>query len=147
MWQPSTLSSDSVYLKVLQELSTILVCAPQHFLKHCKLSLLANITQSSDPVLQELALQLYFDSELLQINDNHCGILTQAREQLSTIPSAKKLCLASKKVATAKEKALCTDKLESLSVQCKFKDAAFLETSTHLWNRLLLAGQLSEGLL
>ena len=41
---------------------------------------------------------------------------------------------------------MCTDKLNSLSVQCKFGDAATLELSTHLWNRLLVGfhpGQLS----
>ena len=32
---------------------------------------------------------------------------------------------------------MCTQKLDSLSVQCKFKDATSLETSMHLWNRLL----------
>jgi len=51
-----------------------------------------------------------------------------------------------KKVATAEEKALCMQKLNFLSVQCKFKDAAVLELSTRLWNRLLFGfhpGQLS----
>ena len=54
--------------------------------------------------------------------------------------------LASKKVAIDKETAQCTHKLEFLSVQCKLKDAASLETSSHLWNRPLLGfhpGQLS----
>ena len=49
-------------------------------------------------------------------------------------------------VATAEEKVQCTQKLDSLSVQYKFREATCLETSTHLWNRLLLgfhSGQLS----
>ena len=87
------------------------VCSLSIFLgvKHCKLSLLTNVTQSSDPMLQELALQLDFGSGLLQINDEHHGILTQVREQLSSIPAAKKLHHAYKKVATTEEKVLCTD--------------------------------------
>ena len=73
------------------------VCSPSISLtvKHCKLSLLVNISQSSDPMLQELALQLDFDSGLLKINDNHREILTQARKRLVAIPFAKKLYLAS----------------------------------------------------
>ena len=70
------------------------VCSPSISLiiKHCKLSLLANITQSSNPMLQGIALKLDFGSGMLQIKNNHHEILTQARNQLSTIPSAKKLC-------------------------------------------------------
>jgi len=64
---------------------------------------------------------------MLQINDRHHGILAQVREQLNSIPSAKKLYHACKKVASAEEKALCVQKLDSLCVQCKFKDAAFFE--------------------
>ena len=107
-------------------------------IKHCKLSLLANITQSSDPIIQGLALQLDFGFGMLQINNNHHEILTQPRNQLSTIPSAKKLYLTSKKITTAKEKRfyICTDKLESLSVQCKFKDAASLEQGMHIFYSL-----------
>ena len=96
--------------------------------------------------MQELGLQLDFGSGMLQINDKHHQILAQAREQLNSIPCAKKLYHACKKVATAEGKALRAQKLDSLSVQCKFKDAAFLEMSAHLWNRLLLGfhpGQLS----
>ena len=44
--------------------------------KHCKLSLLANVTQPTDPLHQELALQLDIGSGLLQIHDNHHEILT-----------------------------------------------------------------------
>ena len=97
-------------------------------------------------MLWELALRLDFGSGLLQINDEQRGILTQARKQLSSILSAKKLYHTCKKVATTEEKVLCTDKLDSLNVQCKFKDAASLKMSTRLWNRLLLGfhpGQLS----
>ena len=115
---------------------------PQNFF-NCELSPLANISKSSDPMLQELALQLDFGSGLLQINDNHREILSQARKQLVTIPTTKKLYLASKKIVIDKETTQCTHKL---SVQCKFKDAVSLESSSHLWNRLLLGfhpGQLS----
>ena len=124
------------------------VCSPSISLtvKNCKLSLLANVSQSSDPALQELVLQLDIGSGMFQINGRHHGILSQAREQLISIPSAKKLYHACKTIAAAEEKAQCVQKLNSLSVQCKFSDAAFLETSNQLWNRLLLGfhpGQLS----
>jgi len=101
---------------------------------------LANVSQSSDPALQELVLQLDIGSGMFQINGRHHGI------QLISIPSAKKLYHACKTIAAAEEKAQCVQKLNSLSVQCKFSDAAFLETSNQLWNRLLLGfhpGQLS----
>jgi len=39
---------------------------------------LANVFQSSNPNLQELALQLNFGSEMLQVNEKHHEILTQA---------------------------------------------------------------------
>ena len=92
--------------------------------KDCKLSLLANIAQSSNPVCQELALQLDFGCGLLQIHWKHHNILAQARKQLCSIPSANITC---RKVATSEELVMCTDKLNSLSVQCKFGDAATLE--------------------
>jgi len=49
------------------------VCSPSISLtvKHCKLSLLANVSQSSDLTLPELALQLDFGSGMLQLNDKH----------------------------------------------------------------------------
>ena len=106
--------------------------------KHYKLSLLANVSPSSDPTLRELALQPDFGSGMLQLNDKHHGILSQAREQLNSIPCATKLYQKCKKVANAEEQVMCTQKLDSLSVQCKLKDAASLDMSMHLWNRLLL---------
>ena len=102
---------------------------------HCELSLLANFSQSSDLTPQELVLQLDFGSGMLQLKDKH---LSQAREQLNSISYAKKLYQKCKKVVNAEEQVMCTQKLDSLSVQCKFKDAASLELSTHLWNRPLL---------
>ena len=84
--------------------------------KNCKLSQLANVLKSSDPTLQELVLKLDVGAEMLQINDRHHGVLAQAREQLNTIPSAKKLYHTFKKVTTAEEKALCVQKLDSLNV-------------------------------
>lgn len=57
----------------------------QYFLstaKHCKLSLLANITQSSDPMLQELTLQLDFGSKLLQKMINNPTKLPSSMEWL-----------------------------------------------------------------
>ena len=112
--------------------------------KHCKLSLLANVSQSCDPTLRELAFQLDFGSGMLQLNDRHHEILSRAREQLNSIPCDKKLYHKCKKVANAEEGVTCTQKLDSLSVQCKFKDAAFLEMSTCLWNRLLLRLHLGQ---
>ena len=79
-------------------------------------------------MLQELALQIVCGHGLLQINDNHHEILTQARKKLVAFLSVKKLYLASKKVAIDNETAQCTYKLQSLSVQCKYKDATSLET-------------------
>ena len=69
---------------------------------------------------------------MLQINDNHQEILIQAMKQLVAIPSSKKSYPASKSAAIGKETAQCTHKLESLSVQQKFKDAVSLEISSHL---------------
>ena len=76
------------------------VCSPSISLvaKHCKLSLLANITQSSDPMLRELALQLDFGSGLLQINDEHRGILTHARKQLSYIHQLRNFIVSARKL-------------------------------------------------
>ena len=82
--------------------------------KHCKLSLLANVSQSSDPALRELALQLYFGSGMPQLNDKHHGIFSQAREQLNSIPCAKKLYQKCKKIANAEEQVMCIQKLDSL---------------------------------
>ena len=88
--------SGSIYLEVLPESSctTISWSVLSQYIsltvKHCKLSLLANVTQPSDPLHQELALQLDIGSGLLQINDNHHEILIYlARKQLVAIPSAK----------------------------------------------------------
>ena len=118
----------SFTLKCLQ--SHAEVCYPSIYLtvKHCKLIFLANISQSFNPILQELALKVDCGHGLLQINDNDHEILTQARKKLVAILSVKKLYLASKKVAIDNGTAQCTCKLQSLSVQCKFKDATSLET-------------------
>ena len=86
---------------MLRELSCIILeCAPPT-VKHCKLSLLANVSQSSDPTLRELAVQLDFGSGMLQLNDKHHRILSQAREQLNSITCAKQLYQKCKKVANA----------------------------------------------
>ena len=70
----------------------------------------------------------------LQISHRSHGIIAQTREQFKSIPSAKKLYHTCKKVATAEEKTLCVEKCDSLSIIFRFKDAAFLEMSNHLWN-------------
>ena len=98
------------------------------------LSLLANISKSSDPLIQELALQLDLSSNLLQINSSHQEILCQTRAQLDTIPTACKLYTASKHLAIYKETKLCQEKLDTLSVQCKFENSATLEAESKLWN-------------
>jgi len=124
------------------------VCCPSvsSISKQCKLSLLANISQSSDPLIQELALQVNLSSDLLQINISHQELLYQARAQLDGIPTARKLYTASKQLAVSRETTLCQEKLDTLSVQCKFGNSATLEADSKLWNRLLLGfhpGQLS----
>ena len=93
-----------------------------------------------------IALQVDLPSNLLQINSSHQELLNQARTQLDSIPTAHKLYTASKDLAISRELTLCKEKLDTLSVQCKFESSAVLEADSKLWNRLLLRfhpGQLS----
>ncbi|XP_065907873.1 uncharacterized protein [Dysidea avara] len=124
------------------------VCCPsvRSISKQCKLSLLANISSSSDLMIKELALQVDLSSNFLQINSSHQELLNEARAQLDSIPTARKLYTASKHLAISRELTLCKEKLDTLSVQCKFESSAVLEADSKLWNRLLLGfhpGQLS----
>ena len=85
-------------------------------------------------------------SNFLQINSSHQELLNEARAQLDSIPTARKLYTASKHLAISRELTLCKEKLDTLSVQCKFESSAVLEADSKLWNRLLLGfhpGQLS----
>ena len=72
------------------------VCCPSVSLisRQCKLSLLATISISSEPLIQELALQLDLSSGFLQIDSIHQEILSQARAQLAGIPTVRKLYTA-----------------------------------------------------
>ena len=66
------------------------VCCPSVslILRQCKLSSLTNILISLDPLIQELALQLDLFSGLFQIDGVHQEVLSQARAQLASIPTA-----------------------------------------------------------
>ena len=112
------------------------VCCPSVSLisRQCKLSLLANISISSEPLIQELALQLDLSSGFLQIDSIHQEILSQARAQLSGIPTACKLYTAGRRLAILNEAKFCQQKLNSLTLQCKFEQSAILEAELHLWN-------------
>ena len=91
------------------------VCCPSIslILKQCKLSLLANISISSDPLIQELALQLNLSpsSGLLQIDGVHQEIITQARAQFAGIPITCKLYTACRQLVILNETKFCQQKL------------------------------------
>ena len=114
------------------------VCSPSISLtiKNCKLSLLANVSQSSDPTLQELTLQLDLVLECFRLTIVIIEFLLKPGNSWTPFLLLRNLTTLVKKLQPLKKK-LCVQKLDFLSVQCKFKDAAFLETSIHLWNRLL----------
>ena len=55
---PNTLNSGFIYLEVFPESFCMILEHALPVIEHCKLSLLANVSQSSDPMLQELALKV-----------------------------------------------------------------------------------------
>ena len=124
------------------------VCCPSitHVSREAKLSLLACVSTSSDLRLQELGLQLQLGNVALQINDNDYSILSIARKQLSTLPSARSLYVKAKNQLRDYTKSQCENHLQTLSVQSKFEGSAELENPCKTWNRLLKGfhpGQLS----
>ena len=124
------------------------VCCPSitHVSREAKLSLLACVSASSDHRLQELGLQLQLARVSLQIQDDDYSLLLSAREQLSSIPTARSLYIKAKRLFCNNIKSQCDTHLQTLSVQCKFRDSAKLEESCKTWNRLMSGfhpGQLS----
>jgi len=77
--------------------------------RQCKLSLLASISTSSDPLIHELALQVDLSSGFLHFESSHQEIFSQARAQLAGIPTACKLYTACRSLAFKWNKALSTE--------------------------------------
>ena len=70
----------------------------------------------------------------------------RAREQLSSIPTARSLYVKTKRLLCDNIKSQCDTHLQIPSVQCKFRDSAKLEESCKTWNWLISGfhpGQLS----
>ena len=94
----------------------------------------------------ELGLQLQLGNVALQIRDTGYSLLMRAREQLSSLPTARSLYMKAKKLLSDNVKSNCSTHLQTLTVQCKFADSARLEDSCKTWNRLIAGfnpGQLS----
>ena len=124
------------------------ICCPSvsNVTREAKISLLSCISASSDPKLQELGVHLHLGQEFLQFQDCDYSILSTARKQLSSLPTARSLYVTAKTQLLSEVKSTSEDHLQTLSVQCKFADSAELETSCRTWNRLLSSmhpGQLS----
>ena len=84
--------------------------------RQAKLSLLSCISASSDYQLQELGLQLRLGDSYLQTNDADYSILSEAQSQLSSLPTARRLYLQSKKLARVHESLSYDKHLDTLSV-------------------------------
>ena len=67
------------------------ICCPSvsHITGEAKLSLLSCINASSDPMLQELGVHLHLGKVFLQFQEHDYSILSAARKQLSSLPTAK----------------------------------------------------------
>jgi len=99
------------------------VCCPStsHVLREAKLSLLACVSASGDQRLQELGLQLHFGNVVLQIEDTTYSIMSDAKMQLSKLPSARSLYVKAKHLLRDYTARQCKDHLQSLSVQSNLK--------------------------
>ena len=99
-----------------------------------KLTFLASVVSSEDPLIQDLTNLRWLQLSSLSLYN-----------QLSSI-SRKTLQQACKNVARESVRSHWDDKLDCLTVQNKFKDICQLEAENHMWNWIqhgLPAGQLS----
>ena len=112
-----------------------------------KLTFLASVVSSEDPLIQDLTKSCLKDASaaLLGIPEEAATLFSQARQSISSI-SRKTLQQACKNIARESDRSHWDDKLDCLTVQNKFKDICQLEAENHVWNRIqhgLPAGQLS----